>query len=68
MSVKEILREFEALPSEQHWNVLEGLRRLVEPEIPAVRLSGRCHRAATACRWAMNRRATRIRVDSADET
>jgi hypothetical protein len=35
MSVKEILREIEALPSEQRWIVLEGLRRLVEPEIPA---------------------------------
>jgi hypothetical protein len=35
MSVKEILREIEALPSEQRWNVLEGVRRLVEPEVPA---------------------------------
>ena len=35
MSVKEILREIEALPSEQSWNVLEGVRRLLEPEIPA---------------------------------
>jgi hypothetical protein len=35
MSVKEILREIEALPSEQRWSVLEGVRRLVEPEIPA---------------------------------
>ena len=35
MSVKEILREIEALPSEQRWTVLEGIRRLVEPEIPA---------------------------------
>jgi hypothetical protein len=35
MSVKEVLREIEALPSEQRWNVLEGVRRLVEPEIPA---------------------------------
>jgi hypothetical protein len=35
MSVKEILREIEALPSEQRWSVLEGVRRLVESEIPA---------------------------------
>jgi hypothetical protein len=35
MSVKDILREIEALPSEERWNVLEGVRRLVEPEIPA---------------------------------
>ena len=35
MSVKDILRELEALPSEQRLSVLEGLRRLVEPEIPA---------------------------------
>jgi hypothetical protein len=35
MSVKDILREIEALPSEQRWSVLEGVRRLVEPEIPA---------------------------------
>ena len=35
MSVKEILREIEALPREQRWSVLEGIRRLVEPEVPA---------------------------------
>ena len=35
MSVKEILREIEALPGEQRWSLLEGVRRLVEPEIPA---------------------------------
>jgi len=35
MSVKEILRDIEALPSAQRWSVLEGVRRLVEPEIPA---------------------------------
>ena len=35
MSVKDILREIESLPSEQRWSVLEGVRRLVEPEIPA---------------------------------
>ena len=35
MSVKEILREIEALPAEERWNVLEEVRRLVEPEIPA---------------------------------
>ena len=35
MSVKEILRQIEALPSEQRWSVLEGARRLVEAEIPA---------------------------------
>ena len=35
MRVKEILREIEALPSEQRWSVLEAVRRLVEPEIPA---------------------------------
>jgi hypothetical protein len=35
MSVKEILREIEALPAEKRRNVLEGVRRLVEPEIPA---------------------------------
>ena len=35
MSVKEILREIEALPCEQRWTVLEGVRRLVEPEVPA---------------------------------
>ena len=29
------MREIEALPSEQRWTVLEGVRRLVEPEIPA---------------------------------
>ena len=29
------MREIEALPSEQRWSVLEGVRRLVEPEIPA---------------------------------
>ncbi len=34
MSVTEILREIEALPSEQRWSVLEQVRRLVEPEIP----------------------------------
>jgi hypothetical protein len=34
MSVKEILREIEALPSKERWSVLEGVRRLVEPEIP----------------------------------
>ena len=35
MTVKDILREIEALPSEQRLSLLEGLRRLVEPEIPA---------------------------------
>ena len=35
MSVKDILREIEALPSAERWTVLEGVRRLVEPEIPA---------------------------------
>ena len=35
MSVKEILREIESLPSEERWKVLEGIRRLVEPEVPA---------------------------------
>ena len=35
MSVKDILREIEALPNEQRRNVLEAVRRLVEPEIPA---------------------------------
>ena len=35
MSVKEILREIEALPNEQRRSVLEGVHRLVEPEIPA---------------------------------
>lgn len=35
MSVKDILREIEALPSEQRLSVLEGVRRLVQPEIPA---------------------------------
>ena len=35
MSVKEILREIEALPAEERWNVLEEVRRLVEPEVPA---------------------------------
>jgi hypothetical protein len=35
VSVKDILREIEALPSEERWTVLEGVRRLVEPEIPA---------------------------------
>ena len=34
MSVQEILREIESLPSEERWQVLEQLRRLVEPEIP----------------------------------
>ena len=35
MSVKDILREIKARPSEERWTVLEGVRRLVEPEIPA---------------------------------
>jgi hypothetical protein len=35
MTVKDIPREIVALPSERRWSVLEGLRRLVEPEIPA---------------------------------
>jgi hypothetical protein len=35
VSVKDILREIEALPCEQRWSVLEGVRRLVEPEVPA---------------------------------
>ena len=29
------MREIEALPSEQRWSVLEAVRRLAEPEIPA---------------------------------
>ncbi len=33
--MKEILREIEALPSAERRDVLEGVRRLVEPEIPA---------------------------------
>jgi hypothetical protein len=33
--VEEILRENEALPREQRRSVLEAVRRLVEPEIPA---------------------------------
>jgi hypothetical protein len=33
--VKEILREIEALPSNERWSILESVRRLVEPEIPA---------------------------------
>ena len=35
MRAEEILRENEALPREQRWSVLEAIRRLVEPEIPA---------------------------------
>src|ERR1039458_9982630 len=35
MSVKGILREIEAIPSEQRWGVLEGIRRPVEPDILA---------------------------------
>jgi hypothetical protein len=35
MSVKEILREIEALRSEQRWSVLEAVRRLVEPRFPS---------------------------------
>ncbi len=31
MSVKEILREIESLPSEERWQVLDRIRRLVEP-------------------------------------
>jgi hypothetical protein len=34
MSVKEIMREIESLPSDERWKVLEGVRRLLEPEIP----------------------------------
>lgn len=34
MSVKDIVREIEALPSEERWQVLEQVRRLVEPESP----------------------------------
>ena len=34
MSVKEILREIEAMPTDQRWKVLEGVRRLVESEVP----------------------------------
>ena len=34
MSVKEILREIEALPSDERQEVLEGVRRLLAPEIP----------------------------------
>jgi hypothetical protein len=34
MSVKEILREIEGLPKDERWKVLEGVRRLLEPEIP----------------------------------
>jgi hypothetical protein len=34
MSVQEILREIEALPSEERQKVLEEVRRMVEPEIP----------------------------------
>jgi hypothetical protein len=33
--VKGILREMDALPIEQRCSVLEGIRRLLEPEIPA---------------------------------
>ena len=32
--MKDILREIDALPNEQRLSVLEGVRRLVEPEIP----------------------------------
>jgi len=35
MSVKEILREIETLSSQQRRRVLEEVRWLVEPEIPA---------------------------------
>jgi predicted transcriptional regulator len=34
MSVKEILREIELLPSEERQKVLDGVRRMLEPEIP----------------------------------
>lgn len=34
VSVKEIIREIEGLPSNERWEVLESVRRLVEPEIP----------------------------------
>ena len=40
MSVKEILREIEALPSEQRWTVLEGVRRLVDSRFVIV---DHCH-------------------------
>ncbi len=34
MSVTEIIREIESLPSEERWKVLEHVRQLVEPEVP----------------------------------
>jgi hypothetical protein len=34
MSVKEIMREIESLPSDERRKVLEGVRRLLQPEIP----------------------------------
>ncbi len=34
MSVKEILREIESLPPDDRQKVLEGVRRLLAPEIP----------------------------------
>ena len=34
MSVTEIMHEIEELPSEERWQVLDFVRRLLEPDIP----------------------------------
>lgn len=34
MSVREIMQEIESLPSEERWQVLDFVRRLLEPDIP----------------------------------
>ena len=34
MSVSEIMREIEGLPSEERWQVLDFVHRLLEPDVP----------------------------------
>lgn len=34
MSVQEIIREIRSLPTDERWQVLEGVRHMLEPEVP----------------------------------